>query len=75
MRKQKKWCKNRHGWVSDGVKGCIAQRKSVNKNYRCMRKICGVDDERKEEQRMYIGEKKKKQVRKLEGLYMCLMKW
>ena len=41
-----KWCENRHGWVSDRVKGCIAQRRSANKNYRCMRKICGVDDER-----------------------------
>ena len=28
------------------MKGCIAQRRSANKNYRCMRKICGVDDER-----------------------------
>ena len=45
MRKQK-WCENRHGWVSDRVKGCIAQRRSANKNYRCMKKVCGVDDER-----------------------------
>ena len=28
------------------MKGCIAQRRSANKNYRCMRKIRGVDDER-----------------------------
>ena len=28
------------------MKGCIAQRISANKNYRCMRKVCGVDDER-----------------------------
>ena len=28
------------------MKGCIGQRRSANKNYRCMRKICGVDDER-----------------------------
>ena len=44
----KKWCENRCGWVSDRVKGCIAQRRSANKNYRCMRKVCGVDDERTE---------------------------
>ena len=44
----KKWCENRRGWVSDRVKGCIAQRRSANKNYRCMRKVCGVDDERTE---------------------------
>ena len=42
----KTWCENRRGWVSDRVKGCIAQRRSVNKNYRFMRKVCGVDDER-----------------------------
>ena len=41
-----KWCENRSGWVSDRVKGCIAQRRSANKNYRCMRNICRVDDER-----------------------------
>ena len=41
-----KWCENRSGWVSDRVKGCIAQRRSANKNYRYMRNICGVDDER-----------------------------
>ena len=46
MRKQKKWCENRRGWVSDRVKGCIARRRSANKNYRFMRKVCGVDDER-----------------------------
>ena len=28
------------------MEGCIAQRRSANKNYRCMRKICRVDDER-----------------------------
>ena len=28
------------------MKGCIAQRRSANKNYRFMRKVCGVDDER-----------------------------
>ena len=39
-----KWCENRSGWVIDRVKGCIAER-SANKNYRYMRKICGVDDE------------------------------
>ena len=44
----KKWCENRRGWVSDRVKGCIAQRRSANKNYRCMGKLCGVDDERTE---------------------------
>ena len=42
----KKWCENRRGWVSDRVKGCIAQRRSANKNYRFMRNVCGVDDER-----------------------------
>ena len=42
----KKWCENRRGWVSDRVKGCIAPRRSANKNYRFMRKVCGVDDER-----------------------------
>ena len=42
----KKWYENRRGWVSDRVKGCIAQRRSANKNYRFMRKVCGVDDER-----------------------------
>ena len=41
-----KWCENRSGWINDRVKVCIAQRKVVNKNYRRMRKICGVDDER-----------------------------
>ena len=45
MRKQK-WCEIRRGWVSDRVKRRIAQRRSANKDYRCMRKICGVDDER-----------------------------
>ena len=63
-----KLCENRR------VKGCIAQRRSANKNYRCMRKICGVDDERTKEQRIYIGERKKEQVRELEGLYMYIMK-
>ena len=29
------------------MKGCIAQIRSANKNYRHMRTICGVDDERK----------------------------
>ena len=42
----KKGCENRRGWVSDRVKGCIAKRRSANKNYRFMRKVCGVDDER-----------------------------
>ena len=41
-----KWCENKSDWVNDRVKGCIAQRRSANKNYRPMRKICGVDDER-----------------------------
>ena len=27
-----KWCENRRGWVSDRVKGWIAQRRSANKN-------------------------------------------
>ena len=40
-----KWCENRSDWVNDRVKGCIAQRRSSNKNYRCMRNKCGVDDE------------------------------
>ena len=64
-----KYCGNRRGWVSDRVKGCIAQRRSANKNYRCMRKICGVDDERTKRVR------KKKKVKKLEGLNMYIMKW
>ena len=39
-------CDNKRGWVSDRVKGCIAQRRSANKNYRCIRKICRVDYEK-----------------------------
>ena len=27
------WCEDRSGWVSDRVKGCIAQRRSANRNY------------------------------------------
>ena len=52
-----KLCENRRGWVSDRVQLCIAQRKSANKNHRCMRNICGVDDERTKKQSMYIGER------------------
>ena len=40
------WCQNRSDWVNDRVKECIDQRRSSNKNYRHMRKICGVDDVR-----------------------------
>ena len=29
----------------------------------------------RKEQNKFIGERKKKQVRKLEGLYMYIMKW
>ena len=39
-----KWCENRIDWINDRVKGCIAQRISANKNYRCMKNICGVDN-------------------------------
>ena len=40
------------------MKGCIAQRRSANKNYRCMRKVCGVDDERtKRAKDVYWGKK------------------
>ena len=41
-----KWCENRSGWVNDRVKGCIAQRRSANRNYSYMKEICGVDDQR-----------------------------
>ena len=54
------------------MKGCIAQRKSANKNYRCKRKICEVDDERmKREKDVYW---RKKEEASQEGLYMCIMK-
>ena len=40
------------------MKGCIAQRRSANKNYRCMRKVYGVDDERtKREKEVYWRKK------------------
>ena len=32
--------------MNDRVKECIDQRRSANKNYRHMRKICGIDDVR-----------------------------
>ena len=56
----KKWCENRRGWVSDRVKGCIAQRRSANKNYRFMRKVCGVDDERTKRAKEVYWRKKEK---------------
>ena len=47
-----------------------------NKNYRFMRKVCGVDDrENEKSKRSLLEERKKKQVMKLEGLYMYIMKW
>ena len=42
---------NRKGWVNERVKDCIAQRKSENRKYWYMRKICGVDDVRRERQK------------------------
>ena len=41
-----RWCENRSGRENDRVKECIAQRRRANKNYRHLRKICGVDDVR-----------------------------
>ena len=55
----KKWCENRRGWVSDRVKGCIAQRRSANKNYRFMRKVCGVDDERTKSKRSLLEKERR----------------
>ena len=43
-----KWCENRSGWLNDRAKRCIAQKRSANRNYRHMKKVCGVDDERTE---------------------------
>ena len=37
-----RWSENRSGLVNDRVKVCIDQRRSVNRNYRDMRKICRV---------------------------------
>ena len=68
-----KWCENRSGWLNDRVKGCISQRINANKDYRRMRKICGVDDERtKRVKDLYW---RKKQARKLVGVFMYIMKW
>ena len=39
-----KWCEN--SWVNNRVKGCITRRRSANKNYRRMIKLCGVDVEK-----------------------------
>ena len=61
-----RWCENRSGLVNDRLKECIDQRRRANKNYRHMRKICGVDDVRtkhmkdmcmrkKEEARQEVG--------------------
>ena len=41
-----KWCENRGGWVNDRVIEDIAQRRSKNRKYCYMRKICGADDVR-----------------------------
>ena len=53
-----KWCENRSGWVNNRVKGCIAQRRSTNINFRHMRRICEIDNERmKRVKNIYLRKK------------------
>ena len=53
-----RWCDNRSGLVNDRVKEFIDQRRRANKNYRHMRKICGVDDVRTKHMKdMYMRQK------------------
>ena len=66
-----KWCDNRSGWVDDRVKECIDQRRSANKNYRHMRKICGIDDVRTKHMK-YIYMKKKEEARQEVGMALHL---
>ena len=70
-----KWCENRSGWVNDRVKGCIAQRRSAKNNYHCMRKICGVDDERTKRTKDIYWRKKEEASQEVGKLYMYIMKW
>ena len=66
-----KWWENRSGWVNDRVKECIDQRRSANKNYRHMRKICGVDDVRTKHMKdMYM--RKKEAARQEVGMALHL---
>ena len=62
--------------MNDRVKECIAQRRSKNRKYRYIRKICGVDDVRtKRQKEIYM--RKKEEVKQGVGvwLYMFIMKW
>ena len=44
--------------MNDRVKDCIAERKRENREYRYMRKTCGVDDVRTERQKEIYMRKK-----------------
>ena len=66
-----RWCENRSGWVNNRVKECIDQRRSAIKNYRHMRKICGVDDVRTKHMKdMYM--RKKEEARQKVGMALYL---
>ena len=53
----------------------IAQKRTANKNYRCIRKVCGVDDVRTKGAKEVYWRKKEEAIRKLEGLYLYIMQW
>ena len=53
-----RWTENRRGWVSDEVCSSVKRRRQANKEYRKMRRVCGVNDERTEKAKeCYFKEK------------------
>ena len=61
-----KWTENRKGWVTDEVCRSVRRRRHDNKEYRKMRRVCGVNDERTEKKVLrQIMLKRKKIQRRL----------
>ena len=53
-----RWTENRRGWVSDEVWSSLKRRRQTNMEYRKMRRVCGVNDERREKTKEYYFKEK-----------------
>ena len=59
-----RWTENRRGWMSEEVCSSVKRREKPNKEYRKMRRVYGVNDERTEKAEEYYL-KEKEEVNKI----------
>ena len=56
----KMWTEDRRSWVSDEVYSSAKRKRHANKEYRKMRRVYGVNDERTENDKEYDFKRKKR---------------